>query len=104
MGFSWNNTVAILEGHLGKKSAFIRTPKFNINAVSDKWLGNKYITNKISFNTIIEGLLMLYFAFGLYSAFVVKPEGQDFGMFPFHLMLFAGFGYIFFSSIFSRTK
>lgn len=104
MGFSWNNTVAILEGHFGKKSAFIRTPKFNINSVSDKWTGNKYITNKISFNTIIEGVLMLYFAFGLYSAFIVKPEGQDFGMFPFHLMLFAGFGYIFFSSIFSRIK
>ncbi len=104
MGFSWNNTVAILEGHLGKKSAFIRTPKFNINSISDKWTGNKYISNKISFNTIIEGVLMLYFAFGLYSAFIVNSEEQEFGMFPFHLMLFAGFAYVFFSSIFSRAK
>src|SRR5690606_37074111 len=30
MGFSLHNTVAIIEGHLGKKSEFIRTPKFNI--------------------------------------------------------------------------
>jgi cellulose synthase/poly-beta-1,6-N-acetylglucosamine synthase-like glycosyltransferase len=102
MGFSWNNTIAVLEGHFGKKSDFIRTPKFNINSVSDKWKGNKYIMNSLSFNMIIEGLLMLYFGFGLYSAFIVKPTGFDFGMFPFHLMLFAGFSYVFFNSIFSR--
>ena len=31
MGFSLHNTIAVLEGHLGKKSEFVRTPKFNIN-------------------------------------------------------------------------
>lgn len=103
MGFSWHNTVAILEGHFGKKSAFIRTPKFNVKTLSDQWKGNKYIVQKLSFSNIIEGLLMVYFGFGLYSAFIVNSEKIDFGMFPFHIMLFIGFAYVFFSSIFQRS-
>ena len=103
MGFSLHNTIAVLEGHFGKKSEFIRTPKFNINSLSDNWKNNKYINKKISVNTIIEGLLTLYFAFGMYSAFIVGDQGGDFGLFPFHLMLFIGFGYVFYKSIFSKA-
>ncbi len=98
MGFSLHNTVAVLEGHLGKKSEFIRTPKFNINTLKDTWKGDSYLIKKLSPHVIIEGLLMLYFAFGMYSAFAVSPQG-DFGFFPFHLMLFLGFGYVFFKSL-----
>tara|TARA_R110002072_G_scaffold174802_5_gene330421 strand:+ start:11145 stop:12632 length:1488 start_codon:yes stop_codon:yes gene_type:complete len=98
MGFSLHNTIAILEGHFGKKSEFIRTPKFNINSIKDSWKGNIYLKEKVSPHVLIEGLLMLYFAFGMYSAFVVGKEG-DFGLFPFHLMLFLGFGYVFFKSL-----
>jgi len=104
MGFSVHNSLAVLEGHFGKKSDFIRTPKFNIGALKESWKGNKYLTNNnISINTILEGLLMFYFAFGMYSAFVVNKEGVDFGLFPFHLMLFVGFGFVFFKSVFSRA-
>lgn len=98
MGFSLHNTLAILEGHFGKKSEFIRTPKFNINSNKDSWKGNVYLKNKISPLLLLEGLLMCYFAFGMYSAFVVGSNG-DFGLFPFHLMLFLGFGYVFFKSL-----
>jgi len=99
MGFSLHNTIAVLEGHFGKKSEFIRTPKFNINTLKDSWKGNIYLTEKLSPLIIIEGLFMLYFGFGLYSAFVVGNQGGDFGLFPFHLMLFFGFGYVFFKSL-----
>lgn len=98
MGFSLHNTIAIIEGHFGKKSDFIRTPKFNINTLKDSWKGNVYLKEKVSPHVVFEGLLMLYFAFGMYSAFVVGSEG-DFGLFPFHLMLFLGFGYVFFKSL-----
>lgn len=98
MGFSFHNTLAIVEGHFGKKSEFIRTPKFNINSNNDSWKGNAYLKNKISPQLLLEGLLMCYFAFGMYSAFVVGSNG-DFGLFPFHLMLFLGFGYVFFKSL-----
>ncbi len=103
MGFSFHNSIAVLEGHLGKKSAFIRTPKFNINSLKDNWKDNKYIKKTISIHVLFEGALMLYFAFGMYSAFVVGDQGGDFGLFPFHLMLFVGFGYVFFKSLTSKV-
>ena len=103
MGFSLHNSIAVIEGHIGKRSEFVRTPKFNISSITDSWKDNKYIKKKPSLNIILEGLLMLYFAFGMYSAFIVGDQGGDFGLFPFHLMLFAGFGYVFFNSIKRRT-
>ena len=103
MGFSLHNSIAVLEGHIGKPSEFVRTPKFNISTIKDSWKGNKYLRKKLSLNVIIEGLLMLYFAFGMYSAFIVGDQGGDFGLFPFHLMLFIGFGYVFFKSISSKV-
>ena len=103
MGFSFHNTIAVLEGHFGKKSEFVRTPKFNIKSLKDSWKNNKYIRKKVSFNVVIEGLLTAYFAFGMYSAFIVGNQGGDFGLFPFHLMLCIGFGYVFFKSLFSKA-
>jgi len=103
MGFSLHNSIAVLEGHFGKKSDFIRTPKFNISSLKDSWKGNKYLRKNVSPNVIVEGLLMLYFAFGMYSAFIVGDQGGDFGLFPFHLMLFIGFGFVFFKSLTSKA-
>jgi len=103
MGFSLHNTIAVLEGHFGKKSEFVRTPKFNITTIKDGWKNNKYIKKKPSVHVILEGLLAIYFAFGMYSASIVGDQGGDYGLFPFHLMLFIGFGYVFFKSIFSKA-
>ena len=103
MGFSLHNTIAVLEGHFGKKSEFVRTPKFNIKTLKDGWKNNKYIKKKPSVHVILEGLLAIYFIFGMYSAFIVGDQGGDFGLFPFHLMLFIGFAYVFFKSIFSKA-
>jgi len=103
MGFSLHNSIAVLEGHLGKKSEFVRTPKFNISKFKDNWKNNKYIKRNISVHVIFEGILMLYFGFGMYSAFIVGDQGGDFGLFPFHLMLFFGFGYVFFKSLASKV-
>ncbi len=102
MGFSLHNSIAVLEGHIGRRSEFVRTPKFNINSLKDSWKGNKYLKKKPSVHVIIEGLLVLYFGFGLYSAFTVGDQGGDFGLFPFHLMLFIGFGYVFTNSLTSK--
>ena len=103
MGFSLHNTVAVLEGHFGKKSEFVRTPKFNIQTLKDGWKKNKYIKTKPSVHVILEGLLAVYFIFGMYSAFIVGNQGGDFGLFPFHFMLFIGFSYVFFKSVFSKA-
>ncbi len=94
MGFTFQNSIAVLEGLLGKKSEFVRTPKFNIETLKDKWKDNIYITKKFSKNTIIEGFLMIYFVFGLIYAVILN----DFGLFPFHLMLVIGYGFVFYKS------
>ena len=99
MGFSLHNSVAVLEGHIGKRSEFVRTPKFNIKNLKDSWKGNKYIKKNLSANTLLEAFLMLYFLFGMYSAITLN----DFGLFPFHLMLFLGFGFVFLKSLTSKV-
>jgi len=93
MGLSVHNSKAVLEGHFGKKSAFIRTPKFNITQQKSRWQNNKYVSMKVSKNVLWEGILAFYFLFGMYSAFHVGKQG-DWGLFPFHLMLFLGFSFI----------
>ena len=103
MGFSLHNSIAVIEGHIGKRSEFVRTPKFNMNSITDSWKNNKYIRKRPSLNVVLEGLLMLYFGFGMYSAFIVGDQGGDFGLFPFHLMLFLGFGFVFFNSLKPRV-
>ena len=103
MGFSLHNSIAVLEGHIGKRSEFVRTQKFNISSLKDSWKGNKYLRKNISTNVIFEGILMIYFAFGMYSAFIVGDQGGDFGLFPFHLMLTIGFGFVFFKSLTSKA-
>ncbi len=107
MGFSLHNSVAVIEGHIGKRSEFVRTPKFNIKKFKDNWKHNKYLRKRPSANVVLEGFLMLYFGFGMASAYLVKDwigaSQYDFGLFPFHLMLFIGFGFVFFQSLKSKV-
>lgn len=95
MGLSLHNALAVLEGLLGFKSPFIRTPKFNITTKSDKWQGNQYIKPSISFLTILEGLLSLYFIFGIGAGIYL----HDWGLMIFHVMLALGFSIVFYHSV-----
>ncbi len=99
MGLSLHNSLAILEGHFNKKSAFIRTPKFDISSSTDTWKGKMYINKKLSILNGIEILLFGYFIYGLYSAYLT----QDFGLVIFHMMLTFGFGFISYKTIFSNA-
>jgi len=91
MGLSLHNTIAVIEGYIGKKTPFIRTPKFNITSNKDKWIGNIYISNKISWLTILEGVMALYFIVGL----LISINLNDTGLIAFYCLLIFGFGYIF---------
>ena len=95
MGFSFHNTIAVLEGLWGKKSEFIRTPKLNIEGLKEKWKQNSYISDTISKNIIVEGLLILYFIFAIYSAFRLN----DYSLIALHVMLVIGFSFVFIKSI-----
>lgn len=99
MGLSLHNSIAVLEGHLGKKSAFVRTPKFNLSQLGNQWRKNKYRQTTLTPVNWLEGLLTLYFIFGIYSAFRLT----DYGLLPFHLMLALGFGFVFYKSVICRA-
>lgn len=94
MGLSLSNTVAVLEGYLGIKSSFVRTPKFNV-AAKGEFKGNKYDKKSISLITIMEGMLMLLFGFTAINRAIYG----DLGMVPFHSMLTIGYGMVFFKTI-----
>ena len=95
MGLSLHNSLAVFEGLTGLKSDFIRTPKFNITARNDSWSNNKYIKPRINLIIILEGLLCLYFLFGLYFGYIIG----DYGLMIFHIMLAFGFASVFYYSI-----
>jgi len=95
MGLSLHNTIAVIEGYIGRKTPFVRTPKFNVKSARDSWAANKYVSRKINWLTIVEGLLTLYFLGGLALAFYV----WDFRMFFLHIMLMVGFGMVFVYSL-----
>ena len=95
MGLSLHNGIAVLEGWLGVKSPFIRTPKFNIITKKDSWKNNVYIRHKVDVITLLEGVLCLYFLFGISAGIYL----HDWGLLVFHLMLTTGFGSVFYHSV-----
>lgn len=95
MGLSLHNAWAVLQGYLGKKSAFIRTPKFNVKNVEDKIYKKQYLSKKLSSVTWIEGILAIYFAGGLVAGIIL----EDNSFFMLHLLLTIGYGFIFFLSV-----
>lgn len=99
MGFSVHNSIAVLEGHFGKKSDFIRTPKFNLNTIKEGWKGNVYLKEQLSINSVLEVLLCCYFGLAILAGIYYGA----YGMLPFHLMLFAGFGFVSYKSLFAEV-
>ena len=95
MGLSLHNSIAVLEGLAGKKSSFVRTPKFNIQRMQDSFQKGFYTAGKISLTTLLEGLLSLYFL----AAIVFGLMYGKTSFLIYHFMLMIGFGGIFFYTI-----
>ncbi|NND05710.1 MAG: glycosyltransferase [Saprospiraceae bacterium] len=95
MGLSLHNTIAVIQGYLGKKSAFVRTPKFAIKNISDRLNKRKYLTGKLSATTVVEGFLCLYFIFAIFLGIYI----DDCSLVLFHLLLAFGYGAIFYFSV-----
>ncbi len=88
MGLSFHNAIAVLEGYAGKKTPFIRTPKFNITEGTNGWKKNKYLVSGFSSILLFEILLAVYFAGAIFLDFYL----HDLALLPFHIMLLLGFG------------
>lgn len=95
MGLSLHNTIAVLQGYRGKKSPFIRTPKFNITTIKDSFQKANYMPQKLPWTTIFEGLLAIYFIGGVAAGVYL----QNMTFIIFHSLMAFGFGTICFYSI-----
>ena len=95
MGLSLHNAVAVIEGYLGRRTPFIRTPKFGVVGKTDGWQANKYRPVRISWLTYVEALLAMYFLGGLFLAW----RWQNASFVIFHLMLTLGFGIVCYFSV-----
>jgi cellulose synthase/poly-beta-1,6-N-acetylglucosamine synthase-like glycosyltransferase len=99
MGLSLHNGIAVIEGFLGIKTPFVRTPKFDIRKQDDTWKDNAYFEPSIGIITILEGLLSIYFL----SAIGIGIYLNEFILIVFHSMLTIGFGAVFYYSLKSRS-
>jgi len=95
MGFSVNNTKAVFEGLLDKKSEFVRTPKYQIMNKKDSWEGKKYVNKKLSFTTYIEALLAVY----CFAGVIIAIATAQVAAIPFQMMFCGGFSLISYLSI-----
>lgn len=93
MGLALHNSLAVWEAWTGKKSPFVRTPKYNLVEGSRKPAG-AYAAAKVPFNT--------YFEIGLSALFslivIMSIIHQTYPMLLFHSMLAFGFGMVGFAS------
>ena len=95
--FAFQNSIAVLQGLIGKKSEFVRTPKFNLASGETNLKEKKYLNESRSYYFIIEGFLALYFLISIIST--IFFANRNFGFLPFHLFLFFGYAYIFVCSL-----
>lgn len=95
MGLSFHNSIAVIQGFRGKKSSFVRTPKYSIISLRDTLKSNNYLIQKIDWKTWTEALICLYFIFAIGLAFRI----DYYSFLMFHIMLMFGFGINFFYSL-----
>lgn len=97
IGLSLSNAKAVLEGLLGIKSDFIRTPKYNIGSQSGAWQVKQYWSP-------VGWVPFLEIAFGLYYVFVsiYMLQRGNARMAPFLLLFVCGFLYMGVTSLAQR--
>ena len=94
IGLSVRNAQAVLEAIAGKKSEFVRTPKFKIEGKSGTFAAKKY-KNKSGWMPYCEVALGLYFALAVVYAF----RNENYATTPFLLLFVWGYLYTGFMSL-----
>ena len=92
MGLALHNARAVVLGWVGQHTPFVRTPKAGSGGPAKR---RRYRTGGVGGLVLLEGLLALYFAFGLAAGLYFN----DFGLLPFHTLLTIGFSAICYYSV-----
>jgi len=97
LGMSLHNAIAVVEGYIGKKTPFVRTPKFNIlhQEINNNWKESMYRIKTINPLTWIEGLLAVYFISGVFLGIY----SQEYDLLFMHSSIGIGYLAIFYFSI-----
>jgi cellulose synthase/poly-beta-1,6-N-acetylglucosamine synthase-like glycosyltransferase len=95
MGFAVNNSRAVIEGLLSRKSEFVRTPKYKVVDGKDSWVGKKYVTNKFGMSVIVELMMAVYCLIGIISSLYFL----EIAALPFQILFFLGFSFVSLTSI-----
>ncbi|MBM3777134.1 MAG: glycosyltransferase [Acidimicrobiia bacterium] len=88
IGLTVNNTRAVLEALLNRRSEFARTPKYRIERQGDDWLGKKY-HQSFAVQPLIELALGIYFTVTVFYALA----NGIYGTLPFLVLFQVGFLY-----------
>lgn len=88
MGLAVNNTKAVIEALVGKRSEFTRTPKYRILSARDDWRTRKYARNRPTATVLLELALGVYFAIGI----GISLYYLELAAIPFQLLFMVGFG------------
>ena len=95
MGFAVNNSRAVFEGLLNRKSEFVRTPKFKVEGNKDSWLGKRYTNKKLGLSVIVELIMAVYCLIGVAASIYFL----EIAALPFQFLLILGFSFVSFTSI-----
>jgi len=95
MGFAVNNSRAVVEGLLNRKSEFVRTPKFKVESKRDSWIGKRYLNNKLGFSVYVELIMAVYCLIGIVSSVYFA----EIAALPFQILFFTGFAFVSLTSI-----
>ncbi len=95
MGFAVNNSRAVIEGLLNRKSEFVRTPKYKVENNKDSWEGKKYAAKKVNFSVYVELLMAVYCLVGIGSSLYFLEIAE----LPFQFMFFLGFAFVSLTSL-----
>lgn len=95
MGFAVNNTKAVLEALIGKKTSFVRTPKAGIIGKTATEALKKTKSRRVNPTAYFELLLAIYFVIGL----AISVYYLEIAAIPFQFMFFLGFGSVGYMSL-----
>lgn len=96
MGFAVNNSRAVFEGLMNRKSEFVRTPKFKVGSNKDDLKGNKYISRKkVDMMVVVELIMAIYCLVGIVSSIYFL----EIAALPFQILFFTGFAFVSYTSI-----
>jgi cellulose synthase/poly-beta-1,6-N-acetylglucosamine synthase-like glycosyltransferase len=96
IGLAVTNSKAVIEALLGKRSEFVRTPKYRVEAREEDWERKKYVRLRAGWIPAVELSLAAYFLFTTAYSFTV----ENYLTTPFLLLFLMGYSYMGMMSLF----